>query len=376
MSSVKQIHVMLADDSAVIRGGLSRVIGSDPVIRVVSSVSNGEMAVAAAKRHKPHVVILDIEMPVMDGLTALPLILKESPDTKIIMFSGLTEKGAAVTLKAFSLGAVECVVKPSSAQNVGEGSDFQKQILALIKGLVPEDSRISPPEEGIGVEGGAVRSVRPAGVQSALSSKSSTAFSLHNDARSYKGKPSLLAIGSSTGGPQALFTVLKACKGFDIPIVLTQHMPSTFTKILAQHITMHTGVPAAEGTEGAILEPGKLYVAPGGLHMHLVRRESKVEIHLDDGPPENFCKPAVDPMLRTAIDIYGDRVLAAILTGMGTDGLKGGKMLVDRGGRMIAQDEASSVVWGMPGAVAQAGLCSQVLPVGEIGPWIRKAVMG
>ncbi|MCB1563552.1 MAG: chemotaxis response regulator protein-glutamate methylesterase [Alphaproteobacteria bacterium] len=369
---------MLADDSAVIRGGLSRVIGADPVIRVVSSVSNGEMAVAAAKRHKPHVVILDIEMPVMDGLTALPLILKENPRTKVIMFSGLTEKGAAVTLKAFSLGAVECIVKPSSAQNVGQGSDFQKQILALIKGLVPEDERIAAtdlePESGMPLQ--PAQHALPAGVRPLPASKPATPFSLHNDFRSYKGKPSLLAIGSSTGGPQALLTVLKECKGFDIPIVLTQHMPSTFTKILAEHITQHTGVPAAEGVEGEVLQPGRLYVAPGGRHMHLSRREGKVEIHLDDGPPENFCKPAVDPMLRTAIDIYGDRILAVILTGMGTDGLKSGKALVDRGGRMIAQDEASSVVWGMPGAVAQAGLCSQVLPVGEIGPWIRKAVMG
>lgn len=366
MAPGKQIHVMLVDDSAVIRGALTKTLEEDPAIHVVSSMSNGEMAVSAVERRRPHVVIMDIEMPVMDGLTALPKILEKCPQTKVIMFSSLTEKGASTTLKALSLGAVECIVKPSSGQNTGPGSPFQRQLVELIKNLVPDEVRVPSSSES-----SVSKRIAPAPPP-----KSLTPVTLHDDSQAYTGKPSLLAIGSSTGGPQALFKVIKNFHGFDIPIVLTQHMPSTFTKILAQHITQHTGLIAHEGEEGMPLEPGKVYVAPGGFHMHLVQDSGKTVIHLDNGPPENFCKPAVDPMLRTAQKIYGKKILCVILTGMGNDGLNAGKDLVKAGGRLIAQDEATSVVWGMPGAVAQAGICSAVLPVDEIGPWVRKAVMG
>ena len=187
----------------------------------------------------------------------------------------------------------------------------------------------------------------------------------------------VIAVGSSTGGPQALFEVIKSFKDFDIPIVITQHMPATFTKILSEHIQQQTGVPSHEGEEDMLIENGNVYVAPGGFHMHLVKKEDNtVRIHLDDGPAENFCKPSVDPMFRTAIDIYGNKTLGVILTGMGNDGLGGGKVLTEQGGRLIAQDEETSVVWGMPGAVAQAGLCSEVLPLDQIGPWVKKAVLG
>lgn len=356
---------MLVDDSAVIRGALGRIIEKDPIINVVGSVSNGEMAISTAEKKKPHVIILDIEMPVMDGLTALPQILKVSPSSKVIMFSSLTEKGAASTLKAFSLGAVECLAKPSSAQDVGEGSEFQKNLMALLKNLVPENERR------------AGNAASPAPIRAPITRPlTPPAVELRRDPLAYKGKPSILAIGSSTGGPQALFTVLKNLKDIDVPIVITQHMPATFTKILAEHITVQTGVPASEGDEGMRLEKGRAYVAPGGYHMHIVKDEMGPKIHLDNGPPENFCKPAVDPMFRSILELYGNKVLGVILTGMGNDGLGGGKLLVEKGGRLIAQDEASSVVWGMPGAVAKAGLCCEILPLPDIGPWLKKAIMG
>jgi two-component system chemotaxis response regulator CheB len=361
----KQIHVLLADDSAVIRGALGRIIEKDPVIKIISSVSNGELAIAMAQKKKPHVIILDIEMPVMDGLTALPKILEVSPQSKVIMFSSLTEKGATSTLKAFALGAVECLAKPSSAQDVGEGSDFQKNLLALLKNLVPEKIRIQP-EEG---------DVRP--TRAPLPPKTDqSAYQLRKDPMAYRGKPAIVAIGSSTGGPQALFMVLKNLKDLDVPIVITQHMPATFTKILAEHITLQTGIPAFEGAQGMLVEKGKAYVAPGGFHMKIVREDGELKIRIDNGPPENFCRPSVEPMYRSVIELFGSKVLGVILTGMGNDGLGGAKILVERGGVLIAQDEASSVVWGMPGAVARAGLCSEVLPLIDIGPWIRKAVLG
>jgi two-component system chemotaxis response regulator CheB len=350
------IRVMLVDDSAAIRGALSRIIESDPGIRVVNSVSNGEQAITSAARSQPHVVILDVEMPVMDGLTALPKILEASPQSQVVMFSSLTEKGAATTIRALSLGAVECLGKPTAKQQVGEGSLFQKNLLEIIRSLAKPKVK------------------SPAATQKGIAPAKKT-FGLYDDRLSYRGKPALIAIGSSTGGPQALFEVIRNFKNFDMPIVVTQHMPATFTKILAEHVEKQTGIPAVEGEDGMTLEKGRVHIAPGGYHMHIVKKGNTPAIHIDNGPPENFCKPAVDPMFRTAIDVYGEKILGVILTGMGNDGLAGGRVLVQNRGRLIAQDEASSVVWGMPGAVAMAGICAQVLPLEKIGPWIRDTVL-
>lgn len=390
-SQQNTISVMLCDDSAVIRGALARVIESDPSINIVSSVANGELAIQAAARHKPDIVILDIEMPVMDGLTALPEILSVSPKSKVIMFSALTEKGASVTLKAFSLGAVECLVKPSSGQSTGEGSEFQRNLLTLIKGFYPQSRQaptttppaVTPPPASASPITGAAQ---PAPAASAAPTTFSTGakhysvagapYTLRNDPEAYTGKPSIIAIGSSTGGPQALLSLLKNLDGVDVPIMLTQHMPTTFTKILAEHITQQTPLEAHEGAEGMLVENGKVYVAPGGKHMLLIRENGALKIKLDDGPPENFCKPSVDPMYRSIIEIFGNKVLGVILTGMGSDGLEGGKLLVNKGGRIIAQDKQTSVVWGMPGAVATAGICSDVLPLNDLAPWIKKALLG
>lgn len=362
-SSQKEIHVMLVDDSAVIRGALGNILKNIDHIKVVKSVPDGSQAIDAADNLKPHIVILDIEMPVMDGLTALPKILEKSNNSKVIMFSSLTEKGASVTLEAMRLGAVECLVKPSSTQNVGEGSAFQKNLISLIENLVPQHLRHDTQNKN-----------------SALTSHTSLAqpvskITLSNDPMAYKGKPKILAIGSSTGGPQALFNVLKHCTNFNIPIVITQHMPATFTKILAEHIQQQTGIETHEGAQDMLVESGKIYVAPGGFHMRFIKGGLALKIQLDDGPNINFCKPAVDPMYESLIEIYGQQVLGVILTGMGSDGLGGAKKLVENHGRLIAQDEATSVVWGMPGAVAEAGVCSAVLPLDEIGPWIKKAVI-
>ena len=187
----------------------------------------------------------------------------------------------------------------------------------------------------------------------------------------------ILAIGSSTGGPQALFKVLTSIHGtVRQPIVITQHMPATFTTILAEHISRISGYPAAEGIDGEVIESGRVYVAPGDFHMMI---EGSVgsgrKLRLDKSPPENFCRPSVDPMLRSVVRAYGRRVLCVILTGMGQDGLIGSRAVVDAGGTVIAQDEASSVVWGMPGAVAQAGLCSAILPLDQIGSQINKLAL-
>ncbi len=346
---------MLVDDSAVVRGMITRVLGGEKDMKIIKSAENGQLALEALDDCSPDIILLDVEMPVMDGMAALPQLLEKAPDSRIVMCSTLTVRNAAITLEALKLGATDCIGKPTSPRDIQPGGEFQLSLLNILRGLGKKKSTGTP-------DGAVVP----------------TPYKLSDKLGVYTGKPLLVAIGSSTGGPQALFEVIKHLKGIDVPIILTQHMPATFTKILAQHITTHTGVTAVEAEDSMPIEAGIVYVAPGGYHM-LMARDAKTRhliAKLDEGPPVNFCKPAVDPMLKSAIDVFGNKVLGVILTGMGNDGLDASKILVEKSGRVVAQDEKTSVVWGMPGAVAKAGLCTQVLPVGEIGPWIRKAVTG
>lgn len=367
-----QIHVMLVDDSAVVRGFIGRALESDPGIKVVASVANGEQGVTSTARHNPDVVILDIEMPVMDGITALPKILAASPGVKVIMCSTLTLRNAEITMKALQLGATDCIAKPSNSSDIHSSGDFKHDIVARVKAL---GTRKNPPPRPVPAPSSSSANTVATGTfsggqNSALKTK--TVFELRKHLPGEIFRPNLLAIGSSTGGPQALFKVIESFKNFDVPIVITQHMPATFTKILAQHIQQHTGVTTFEGEAGMKVESGKAYVAPGGMHMTFARKDGGIEIVLDNGPPENFCKPSVDPMLRSAMNVWGSKFLTVILTGMGHDGLNGCKALVEAGGRVIAQDQETSVVWGMPGAVAINKLCTAVLPLPDLGPYVRQ----
>lgn len=370
-----QIHVMLVDDSAVVRGFIGRALESDPAIKVVASVANGEQGVNSTARHNPDVVILDIEMPVMDGITALPKILAASPGVKVIMCSTLTVRNAEITMKALQLGATDCIAKPSNSSDIHSSGDFKQDIIARVKALGIRKNAASRPAPATAVTAaaapGTIATGTFAGGQNSIL-KQKTAFELRKHAAGEIFRPNLLAIGSSTGGPQALFKVIENFKNMDVPIIITQHMPATFTKILAQHIEQHTGVPTFEGETGMKVENGKAYVAPGGQHMTFVRKDGGIEILLNDGPPENFCKPSVDPMLRSAISLWGPKFLTVILTGMGHDGLNGCKAVVEGGGRVVAQDQETSVVWGMPGAVAINKLCTAVLPLPDIGPYVRQ----
>ena len=362
------IRVMLVDDSAVVRGVISRILSREENIEIVASVSNGAQAIAGIERYAPDVMTLDVEMPVMDGITALPQLLKASPHTKIIMCSTLTERNGQIAMKALELGATETIAKPTSANELLHGENFEEQIVRLVRSL----GRIAQKENNKGASLSQQAAAARSSEQKPLQKKS---WSLNTNPGAYKGKPALIAIGSSTGGPQALFHVLSHFRGFDVPVIVTQHMPATFTAILAQHISKKAGIEAFEGAEGMVLEKGKVYVAPGGFHMLLKKQGTDTVITLGDGPQENFVKPSVDPMLRSAIGIYGNKVLGVMLTGMGADGLPSFRDLVKAGGRVIAQDEKTSVVWGMPGAVAEDSLCSAVLPLDEIGPWVKQRMM-
>lgn len=356
-------RVMVVDDSAVIRGLLTRALEKDPTITVAASVGNGEAAVKALERHDIDVIILDIEMPVMDGLTALPKLLAAKPGVQIIMASTLTRKNAEVSLRALQAGAADYLPKPSSTSELTGADAFRRELLEKVKTL----AKVARPARPATARARhdkprAVPVVRPA-----------RPISLRKPSAAL---PRIIAIGSSTGGPQALLELLRdLTAGVKLPILVTQHMPATFTTLLAEHIGRATGVPCAEGRDGEPVMGGRIYLAPGNYHMTVERVGAGGVIRLNQDPPENFCRPSVDPMLRSLASIYGAALLAIILTGMGTDGQKGASEVVAAGGTVIAQDEATSVVWGMPGAVATSGLCSAVLPIREIGPSVRKLVM-
>ena len=340
-------RVMVCDDSAVIRGAISRMLEADPTVQVVARVANGQMAIDELKRTQVDVLVLDIEMPVMDGLTALPLLLRADPGLKVIMASTLTTRGADIALRALRLGAADYVPKPSAVHG---DETFRRDLLEKVKGLARLRRRVTQPVR----EAPNLR-LRPAAVVA----------------------PRLLAIGSSTGGPQALFTLVQGLgKMLNVPVVLTQHMPATFTPILAEHITKIGGLPCAEAKHGETLTAGRIYLAPGDRHLMIDGGRTSLQARLTQDPPENFCRPSVDPMLRSATEACQGRVLVAMLTGMGQDGLAGTRRVIEAGGSAIAQDEATSVVWGMPGAVANAGLCHAVLPLPRIAQKLLDMLRG
>lgn len=382
---------MVVDDAVVIRGLLTRWLGEDKNLKVVSSQRNGKLAVEDIEKSNPDVVVLDIEMPEMDGMTALPLMLAKKRDLVVIMASTLTRRNAEISLKALSLGAADYVPKPESTSEVTTSIDFRRELIEKVKALGARAVRMRGPARTMRAETNAGRKTQPVkpisarpttdtrasfrGAAQPAAAGASAAFKT----RPYSSaKPRILAIGSSTGGPQALQEVMKQVGTAmnDVPVVITQHMPPTFTSILAEHLGKAALRPAKEGEDGEVLKPGNIYVAPGGKHMVLEKDAGSVKIRLTDGAPVNFCKPAVDPLFDSVAKAYGSASLAVILTGMGHDGADGVKTISAGGGSVITQDEATSVVWGMPGAAAQTGVCCDILPLKDIGPKIARVLKG
>jgi two-component system chemotaxis response regulator CheB len=358
---------MLVDDSAVIRGLTARWLESDSGIKVVASVGGGELALSSARRTKPDVVVLDIEMPGMDGMTLLPKLLEVDPSLKVIMSSTLTQRNASISLEALAAGAADYIPKPSSRAELHQATDFRRNLISKVKALgsarrfrAPSDSAQGAPTEGPapGADAG--------GGDGAIRLRNSSLL-----------RPRALAIGSSTGGPKALFKLFEYLKNsITLPIFITQHMPPMFTTILADNLRRVSGAPCAEASDGEEVKDGHIYVAPGDHHMIVVSDDKARYIRLNQDPPVHYCRPAVDPMFKSLASAFDGLALGVVLTGMGNDGLDGGRRLVQAGGTIIAQDEATSVVWGMPGVVAQDGVCSAVLPLDEIGPAIARLVSG
>lgn len=364
-------RVMVVDDSAVIRGLISRWLESDPDIEVVATAHNGAMALRTLEEARPEVVILDIEMPEMDGLTALPKIIEAAPHVQVIMASTLTRRNAEISLKALKAGAADYIPKPETSREVSSSAAFRQQILQKIKALGTV-ARCQDPVRAARAR----RAARGAATPQPIPPRAVAARPIQL-AKPSSATPRVLAIGASTGGPQALFEFFSSLKMTPgVPVVIAQHMPPTFTSILAEHLRRATGLACEEGREGERLTPGKVYIAPGDHHMIVETKGDGVFIRINQDPPENFCRPAVDPLFRTVARVYGAAALGVILTGMGSDGLKGSSAIVAAGGTILAQDEATSVVWGMPGAVSTAGLASAVLPLGEIGRAAAKFIGG
>jgi two-component system, chemotaxis family, protein-glutamate methylesterase/glutaminase len=369
---------MVVDDSAVIRGVLTRWLEEEPTIKVVASAQNGLIALRLLEQNPVDVVILDIEMPEMDGMTALPLLINASPYLQVIMASTLTLRNADISLKALGLGAVDYLPKPQNTKIVS-GFDFRRELVEKVKafGAVAHTKRGMRPAARTTPQTVAKTREPVADRLVVAPTQLRTAAPTPTATRTSKRKPSVLAIGSSTGGPQALFEVLGALpQPFALPILITQHMPVTFTTILAQHIERATGFRAREAVDGESLISGRVYVAPGDWHMTVAGTATQPRLKLDQSPQVNFCRPAVDPLFASLAKLYGPAVLGVVLTGMGHDGRDGAGTIVQAGGTVIVQDAETSVVWGMPGSVANAGFAAAVLPLKQIAPNIMKYLNG
>lgn len=378
------LRVMIVDDSVVIRGLISRWVGAEHDMEVAASLRTGLEAVNQLERINPDVAVLDIEMPELDGISALPQLLAKKRDLVIIMASTLTRRNAEISFKALSLGAADYIPKPESTREASAADTFHHDLIQKIRHLGARLRRkpavASPPL----APASSAPAARAPAVARPVASASAPAVhapssSLPLSTRPFSTQaPKVLLIGSSTGGPQALMALVTELGPVidRFPVLITQHMPPTFTTILAEHLARSSRKPVAEAVDGEPVKPGRIYLAPGGKHMRVVRSGADVAIALDDGPAVNFCKPAVDPLFTSAIDIWHGNILSVILTGMGSDGMRGGKDIVAAGGSVIAQDEASSVVWGMPGAAANAGICAAILPLNQIGAKVNRLFAG
>ncbi|MFW3170373.1 protein-glutamate methylesterase/protein-glutamine glutaminase [Geodermatophilus sp. CPCC 206100] len=347
------IRVMVVDDSVVVRKIVTDVLSEDPAIEVVGTAVNGRIAVTKLEQLKPDLITMDIEMPEMNGIEAVRAIRTARSRVPIIMFSTLTERGAAATLDALSSGANDYVTKPANVGSVAQSMEsVRQQLIPKIKALT-----------GRPVTPGPGRAAAPAPARIAPAAPRQGAVK----------QPAVLVIGSSTGGPEALAKLLPVLPAtLPVPVLLVQHMPPVFTRQFAQRLDRLCALRVTEAVDGAPLAPGTVHLAPGDHHLTIRTTTRGLATRLDQGPPENFCRPAVDPLFRSAVDAFDGAVLGVVLTGMGSDGRAGAARIREAGGAVVVQDQASSVVWGMPGAVAGAGLADEILPLDRVAEALHR----
>jgi two-component system, chemotaxis family, protein-glutamate methylesterase/glutaminase len=345
---MSRIRILVVDDSVVIRRLLAETLAEDRSIEVVGTASDGRLGLAKIAQLHPDLVTLDVEMPVMNGLETLAELRKLYPKLPVVMFSTLTEHGAAATLDALALGASDYATKPSnSGSTAGAIEAIRAELIPKIKALCGRTPISLPPP----------RPVVPV-------------------RRTTQRRLEIVTIGTSTGGPNALAEVLPQIpRDFPVPIVLVQHMPPIFTRMLADRLASHCAIPVHEATAGVVLSPGHAWIAPGNFHMLVKRAATGSRLELNQERPENSCRPAVDVLFRSVAEVYGTNALGVVMTGMGSDGVIGAQCIRQRGGEVIIQDEASSVVWGMPGLVFASGQADGVYPLNQLGQEITRRVL-
>jgi two-component system, chemotaxis family, protein-glutamate methylesterase/glutaminase len=358
----ERIRVLVVDDSAVIRRLVTHVLEQDPLIEVVGVASNGAIGLQRIPQLNPDVITLDIEMPEMNGMEMLRSIRCDYPQLRVIMFSTLTERGAAITLEALTLGADDYVSKASNEGSLARSLDrLRDEMIPKIKQffLLPgQYSAMARAEQSKILGVGAARQGTAA-------------------PQNLRVRPKVVVIGVSTGGPTALGSILPGFPtGFQLPVLVVQHMPPFFTKLLAERLHSACQLPVEEARQGGLVEPGKILIAPGDFHFKVTPNGAGLRVLLDQSPQQNSCRPAVDALFASVGEVYGGAAVAVILTGMGHDGLRGTEILKAQGAYVLAQDEASSVVWGMPGAVVNAGLADRVLPLNQVVPEILRITNG
>ncbi len=349
------INVLVVDDAVVVRRMVADILAAEPGLRVVGTAANGRIALQKLTQLQPDIVTLDIEMPELDGLSTLKELRKTHPRLPVIMFSTLTDRGTAETIDALAFGASDYVTKPANVGSVAVAQQrIREQLVPKIRALCRRHDPAQPavvvptPTPRVQIARPAIANASPLAV---------------------------IAIGVSTGGPNALAALLPSLPAdFPLPIVLVQHMPPMFTRLLAQRLNDQSNVTVVEAQGGEVLRPGTVYIAPGDYHLYIHRQGLNVVTALNQEPSENSCRPAVDVLFRSVAAVYQSRALAVVLTGMGKDGLRGSEDIVRQGGRVIVQDAPTSVVWGMPGFVAEAGLAERVLPLDQIaGEIVRRS---
>ncbi|BAY11103.1 protein-glutamate methylesterase/protein-glutamine glutaminase [Calothrix sp. NIES-2098] len=345
-----KIRVLIVDDAVVVRSRVSKILSSDPELEVVGVAANGRIALAKIPHVNPDAIVLDVEMPDMNGLETLTAIREIYPNLPVIMFSTATYTGATATLEALSLGASDYATKPSNLGSVeATNQHIREELIPKIKVFGAGNNLVSSPST--------ISDLVVAPVDRRIE------------------QVDVVAIGVSTGGPNALTKLLPALPAdIGVPILIVQHMPAMFTKLLAERLASKCQIRVDEAVSGAILEPGQAWIAPGDFHMVVQRQKDVVRLLTHQAPPENSCRPSVDVLLRSVAQVYGGKAIAVILTGMGQDGLHGCKCIREAGGQVLAQDKASSVVWGMPSFVANAGLADKILSLDQMASEIIRRV--
>ena len=358
----ERIRVLVVDDSVVIRRLVTHALEQDPALEVVGAAANGSIALQRIPQFNPDVLTLDIEMPEMDGLETLRRVRREYPQQRVIMFSTLTERGAAITLDALTLGADDYVTKASNEGSLDRSmARLREELIPKIKQFFYMPGQTRSAELAEARQSSIVLPVRPGPAIFRIG----------------KVPPKVVVIGVSTGGPSALGSILPHLPSvFPLPVLVVQHMPPLFTRLLAERIHSTCHLSVKEATHGQPVESGTILIAPGDYHLKVASMGGGIGVFLDQSPPLNSCRPAVDALFGAVAQVYGGAAVGVILTGMGQDGLRGSEILKAHGARVIAQDEASSVVWGMPGAVVNAGLADRVLPLDQVVAEVSRMAAG